>query len=105
LTRSGGFIGETTTVEVLADGTVWNPAGGGPGPKLAPEPLRELREALGSPEWRALEGAYGEPVADGFEYTVEGGGKRVVTYDAAKRPPVLERVITILSGATGTGGS
>lgn len=97
---SGGFIGTNNTLTVRADGTLrfsdlrFNRRETRKVPRAR---VRPLRNALDKPEWQEVEPFYGQPVPDGFEISVEGGGKRTgmasPSAEPVEVPPVLEEVL------------
>lgn len=73
--RSGGFAGDTSKLVVYADGTVNAPDADFRVPLSVVRPLQQI---FASGEWQGLGVHYGgEPLPDHFDYTIEGGGKRV----------------------------
>lgn len=102
LTRSGGLQGQTETLLVRQDGTVALLNGEQPGAvfktgKASAAQLQTLRALLESDAWQQLDATFGRQVPDGFSYSVTGGGLRVMTYDGAQNPPVLESVLAELN--------
>jgi hypothetical protein len=55
--------------------------------------IQALEQIFASAEWQALKPVYGEQFPDAFEYTVQGGGKEVKTYDGAANPEPLATVL------------
>lgn len=97
---SGGFIGTNNALTVRADGTLrfsdlrFNRNETRKVPRAR---VRPLRDAFDEPEWQEVEPFYGQPVPDGFEILVEGGGKRTgiasPSAEPVEVPPVLEEVL------------
>jgi hypothetical protein len=101
VTRSGGLAGLATTMTVAADGTVRFELEGDERGDLShglpPDQVARVRALVDSPKWRALDDRYGEPMPDGFAYTIEAGGKTVTTYDGAQSPPPVRRLLAELA--------
>lgn len=97
---SGGFIGANNALTVRADGTLHfsdlrfnrNETRRVPRARLQP-----LQDTFKKSEWQEVEPFYGQPVPDGFEIVVEGGGKRTglasPSAESVTIPPVLEEVL------------
>ena len=97
--RSGGIAGITEEMTVYGDGRL--EFGGDvvqTQAQAAPNELTTLQQLLASPEFAALNTRYSAIGADMFVYeiSVPGSGKKVVTTDGAKNPPVLEQVLAEL---------
>lgn len=95
---TGGFAGVRNRLVVHEDGG-WTldsrtkePRGG----RMTPDGVARLRAALEDPAYdRVPAEPTGEPVRDGFQYTVTHGQHRVVATDGAV-PPALRRVLDAL---------
>lgn len=97
---SGGFIGTNNTLTVRADGTLrfsdlrFNRTETRKVPRAR---VRPLQDALEGSEWQEVDQFYSQPVPDGFEIVVEGGGRRSgmasPSAEPVTIPPVLEKVL------------
>jgi hypothetical protein len=97
---SGGFAGMNNTLTVHADGTLRFSdlrLNRSETRKVPRAQIRPLRNVFDRPEWQEVEPFYGQPVPDGFEIVVEGGGRRSglasPSAEPVTIPPVLEKVL------------
>ncbi|GAB2888637.1 AMP-binding protein [Streptomyces mayteni] len=94
---TGGIAGVNDVVTVAADGAVSVERRSGVEERRLGEPeLAELTALLHGSEFAALPSRLvGEPVADGFQYEFEQGG-RTVTADQGSLMPPLDEILTLL---------
>lgn len=101
-TRSGGLQGKTETIIVNRDNTLVVLEGNRDGREtkrvsIPAAQVESLQSFVASTEWQQLADQYGRQAPDGYAYTIEANGKRVVTFDGATKPPALENVLAQLN--------
>ncbi len=102
VTRSGGLAGHTSTLVVRRDGSTElrdkgaGPRGTTPG-KLLPTQLGQLKEALGSREWKTVSIKDEQSHADGYQYEIRGGGVEVTTHDGVENPQIVDVILMQIS--------
>lgn len=99
-TFSGGIVGFNNVLTVHVDGTLHlsdRRFNRDETRNVQQTQIEPLRYALSRPEWQEVESFYGQPVADGFEILIEGGGKRTVIASPPAEPvtipPILSEVL------------
>jgi hypothetical protein len=101
--RSGGLAGLDETLTVYADGTLHlldRRFQKDETRTVQPRRLAYLRSALATKNWQSIEPFFGQPVPDGFEIRVSGGGRDTGFADPSdppvEIPPILAQVLAML---------
>ncbi len=102
VTRSGGLAGNASTLVVRKDGsTELRDEGAGPNGtttgRLLPTQLRQLKEALGSREWKTVSIKNEQSHADGYQYEIRGGGIELTTQDGIENPQIVDVILMQIS--------
>ncbi len=102
VTRSGGLAGHTSTLVVRRDGSTElrdehaGPRGTTTG-RLLPTQLSQLKEAIGSREWKTVSIKDEQSHADGYQYEIRGGGVEVTTHDGVENPQIVNVILMQIS--------